>query len=386
MEQENPKAEAAVKTEQQDPGKFDWWTFFIPVIAAIFLAFAILFLVNGWSVFSGTAVAQKRAMQSRPVSALAKYQEVNNTIDQSNGRFTYGSKYKKNQIKLYNKMGLAYIDYMGSFINNHYSPRDLKAPGNGYAKKMQKKYSQYNEAITAFQNAMQSSKSAKDYKGILAAFDKSVGDKVDPSILNFFHYYAALMTGQSSSTQREALDGIKDKGFRNTLEAEYSLNNQQWSTAQKYTDKMLKRNKEDSIAYGYKAYAQRMSNDLEGAEKTVNTGLRIDATSGPLNYQMAVIELLNGDYKMAEEYAYQAAAYGTNDETISLYGLSAELRSQQYKKAGNTKKAEEEDKIYKSMLSMLDQYGAKASPDVQKIISGKKSLADVFLKGKGDLA
>lgn len=209
---------------------------------------------------------------------------------------------------------------------------------------------------------------------------------MDPSILNFFHYYAALMTGQSSSTQREALDGIKDKGFRNTLEAEYSLNNQQWSTAQKYTDKMLKRNKEDSIAYGYKAYAQRMSNDLEGAEKTVNTGLRIDATSGPLNYQMAVIELLNGDYKMAEEYAYQAAAYGTNDETISLYGLSAELRSQQYKKAGNTKKAEEEDKIYKSMLSMLDQYGAKASPDVQKIISGKKSLADVFLKGKGDLA
>lgn len=382
MEKENPKAEAVVETAK-DPGKFDWWTFFIPAIAAVFLAFAILFLVNGWSVFSGTAVAQKRAMGNRPVSALAKYEEVNNLIDQSNGKYSYGSKYKKNQVKLYNQLGLSYIDYMGSFISNRYSTSELKHPGNGYAKKMQKKYNQYNQAINAFQSAIQN---AKDYKSMLSAFDKEVGDKVDSSIVNFFHYYAALMTGQKASVQREALDGIKDKEFRNPLEAEYALNHKQWATAEKYADKMLKRNKEDSIAYGYKAFAQRMQNDLEGATKTLNTGLKIDATSGQLNYQMAIIELLNGDYKTAEQYAYAAAAYGTSDETVSLYALTAELRSKQYEKAGNTDKAKEEDDLYKSMISMLEQYDAQASPDVQKILDGKKTLADVFLKGKGDLA
>lgn len=385
MEKENPKAEA-VTTTAKDPGKFDWWTFFIPVIAAVFLAFAILFLVNGWSVYSGTAIAQRRAAAKRPISALAKYQDVDNIIDQSNGRFTYGSKYKKNQLKLYNKLGIQYIDYMGSFLNTHYTSRELKSPGNGYAKKMQKKYSQYNQAASAFQSAMQNAKNNSDYKGIISAFDKEVGTKVDPSIANFFRYYAALMTGQKDSVQRQALEGIKDKGFRYPLEAEYSLNHRQWDNALKYADKMLKRNKEDSIAYGYKSYAQRMKGDLKGAADTLNTGLKIDATSGQLNYQMAILSLLNKDYAKAEQYAYAAASYGTSDETISLYALTLELRSQQFEKAGHTKQAKERDTQYKSMISMLEQYGAKPSPDVQKVIDGKKTLADIFLKGKGDLA
>lgn len=383
MDKENPKAEAVVTTTEKDPGKFDWWTFFIPVIAAVFLAFAILFLVNGWSVFSGTAVAQKRAMANRPVSALAKYEEVNNIIDQSNGRYTYGTKYKKNQVKLYNKLGIGYIDYMGSFINTHYTPRELKSPGNGYAKKMQNVYSQYNQAATAFQTAYRSS---KDYKSLIKNFDKEAGSKVDPTFKGFFHYYAALATGQKASVQRRTLDEIKNKNYRLPLETEYFLNNKEWASAEKNADKMISRNKEDSYAYGYKAYAQRMNGDLEGATKTLDTALDIDVTNGQLNYQKAVINLINGDYKNAMKYAYQSAAYSSSDESISLYALTCELLSRQYKKAGNTKQAETYDNTYKSMISMIEQYGATVSPDVQKILSGKKTIADVFLKGNGDLA
>lgn len=383
MDKENPKAEAVVTTTEKDPGKFDWWTFFIPVIAAVFLAFAILFLVNGWSVFSGTAVAQKRAMANRPVSALAKYEEVNNMIDQSNGRYTYGSKYKKNQVKLYNKLGIGYIDYMGSFINTHYTPRELKSPGNGYAKKMQNVYSQYNQAATAFQTAARSS---KDYKSLIKNFDKEAGSKVDPTFKGFFHYYAALATGQKASVQRRTLDEIKNKNYRLPLETEYFLNNKEWASAEKNANKLISRNKEDSYAYGYKAYAQRMNGDLEDATKTLDTALDIDVTNGQLNYQKAVINLINGDYKNAMKYAYQSAAYSSSDESISLYALTCELLSRQYKKAGNTKQAETYDNTYKSMISMIEQYGATVSPDVQKVLSGKKTIADVFLKGNGDLA
>ena len=38
------------------------------------------------------------------------------------------------------------------------------------------------------------------------------------------------------------------------------------------------------------------------------------------------------------------------------------------------------------LLALLKQGDAAPSPDVAKVISGQKTVADVFLKGTGDLA
>lgn len=65
-----------------------------------------------------------------------------------------------------------------------------------------------------------------------------------------------------------------------------------------------------------------------------------------------------------------------------IYGL----RANAYKKAGNEKAYEKMMSGYNSMLALLKQGDAAPSPDVAKVISGQKTVADVFLKGTGDLA
>ena len=381
MEQENQTPAAAGEQESQ---KFTWWSFFIPAIALIFLAFAIIFLVNGWSLFSNTAVAQKRAIENRPVSALAKYEAMNQGIDESSFQQDYGWKYLKNQVKLYDKLGLTQMEQMGSFLETHYTDKALKSCWNHYAKNRKAEYDQYNTAIYAFQDAMQESSS---YKGLVSTFDKEIaGKNINPSYVNFFHYYAALMTGQKPAEQHKSIEGIKDKKLRYPIEAEYCLNSKDWDGAVRYSNKILRSNKENTYAYVYKSFGQRTQKDLAGARETAETGLAVDSHNGPLYYQLSVLELLKGNYAKAGEYAYTSATYSLTDQAVSLNAMIYGLRANAYKKAGNEKAYEKMMSGYNSMLALLKQGDAAPSPDVAKVISGQKTVADVFLKGTGDLA
>ena len=394
-----PAAEAVSADEAaaENPGKFTWWSFLIPVIALFFLAFAVLFTVQGWSLFSGTASAQKCAMENRTVTALSRYQTINNLIDQSGGRLTYGSKYRKNQVKLYRKLGVTEMEQMNSFIATHYTPKELKSPSNHYAKKAQEQYNEYNAAATALQTAMQSSassaKSAKDfYQKTLTAFNKSVeGKDSNVAYTNFFRWWISTASGQKPSVQKGYIDAIRKEGrqYKNLylpLYAEYSLNRCNWDDAISYSDKILRFNKEDSYSYAYKAYAQRMQNKMADAEETLTNGLSVDNTSGPINYQMAVYQLLKGNYAAAEEYALSAVSYQSTAENINLYALTAGLRAQAAKKSGDKKTYQKEQNIYKEVTALLKNNNEEVYSSVTQILSGKKTVKSVFMTGKGVLS
>ncbi len=397
---ETEGGENAVAVKTEDPKKFTWWSFLIPIIAVLFLAFAVLFTVQGWSVYSGTAVAQKRAMNHRPLSAITKYQEVNNLIDTSNGSLQYGTKYRKNQVKLYQELGPNYISYLNSFVSTHYSAKELKSPLNRYAKKQQQVYNDYAKLAEVYQNAMVSAagnittndqKSLnKIYKNFIKEYDKQVADKeYDETYVEFFRWYASLLTSQSTDVQRSHLENIKKTGAKSlyySLLTENYLSTKEWQNAIDTAEKSIKNNKEDEYAYAYKAYGQRMLNDLEGAEDTLNEGLKINSNSSSMNYQMAVISILNGQYKLAEDYALTAATYNTDEETVNLYALAVGLRAQEYQKKGDTKKYEDSMENYKSLESLLANNDASISPDVRKILDGSKTPAQVFLKGTGNIA
>lgn len=378
---EKPKKEK----KEKGTGAFEWWHFLIPVISVIFLAFSVIFTVHDWNFFAGTARAEKRAMMHYPVSALSQYQELNQQLNPTNSRG--GAKFRSNQVRLYRHMGFSQFSNMDSYIKWAYPGRQLKTWPNHYAASAEQEIEDYKLAAGCFQTAAQQ---AKDFKSFLTAYDKVVKDQDIPDAYKeLFRYYGAVVMNEDTAVQKKYAEAIRDCGKKyasmyQPMLAEIALAEKDYDEAVKLSNQMLHRNKEDSFAYGYKVMALRMSNKAIEAEQVCKEGLKADNTSPALNYQMAVMSLLKGDLKVAQSYAETALAYSESDDSASLYALCTGLLANDYQKKGDEKHAKDEQAKYDNIVSSMAQYNMHLSPDVEKILSGKKTVSQVFGNGKGD--
>ena len=380
---------------------FEWWQFIIPVMAVFFLVFGILLAHDGWNVFHGTAQAQSLARQGKLMSALDKYGELNGQI--AEGSDTYGFQYRKNQVKLLNGIGIQQFGVLDNYLEAYY-PNDLNKWYNRYAKQSKERIDQYETAYNYFETAAQSS---KDFDSLIKAYDKAIeGKDVNPAFANYYRYYAALLFDKDAKTQQKYVDAIRAEGedyasLYLPLETEMALSAEDYPKALSLCDELEARNAEDAYTHVYRTVAYRMQGDLKAAAKACDEGLKIDGTASTLNYQRAILFLLDGDLKLAQAYAEEAHANAATANnyisSCSIYSLV--LQQQIAKKTEAIKAATDADTKEKlrseradlkatleSLQTEMDEYGYSVSKDVKKIVDGKKTVEQVFLKGTGDFA
>lgn len=402
---ERPAAEGSEYCEEcmEDMKRypFEWWQFLIPFMAVFFLAFGILLCHDGWSVYHGTAQAQHLARQGKLMSALDKYGDLNGQIAEDDDN--YGFQYRKNQVKILNRVGIQEFSVLDNYLDAYY-PTDLNKWYNRYAKQSKERIEAYETAYNYFEEAAQD---AKDYKSLIKAYDKAIeGKDVDPAFANYYKYYACLIYDQGVKEQQKYLDAIKAEGedyesLYLPLETELALTNKDYDKALQLCDQLEDRNAEDIYPFVYRTVAYRMQGDLQQAATACDAGLKIDGTASTLNYQRAILFLLDGDLTLASTYAEEAhtnAATANNYvSACSIYSLVLQEQIDQKNeaikatddKSAKTKLRSERDDL-KSTLESLEtemaEYGYEVSPDVAKILAGKKTADEVFLKGEGDFA
>lgn len=380
---------------------FEWWQFIIPIMAVFFLVFGILLSHEAWPVYHGTAQAQHLARQGKLISALDKYGELNGQI--AEGDDVYGFQYRKNQVKLLNKVGIQQYGVLDNYLEAYY-PNDLNKWYNRYAKQSKERIEEYQTAYQYFETAAQES---KDYDSLIKAYDKAIkGKDVNPAFANYYRYYACLIYNQGIEAQKKYVEAIKESGEEYEslylpLETEIALSEKDYPKALSLCDTLEDINAEDTYASVYRTVAYRMSGDLQAAGKACDAGLKIDSTASTLNYQRAILFLLEGDLKLAGTYAEEAhASAATANNYISACSIYSLVLQEQIQdktaaiKASKDKEVKEKLKSERSDLKAtldalnteMDEYGYTVSPDVAKVVAGKKTVEQIFLKGEGDFA
>lgn len=371
---------------------FKWWHFVMPILALLVIAFTIWVSYSQWTMYSGTAKAQAYVRNHQFNSALNEYDTLNDAIDEAGG--VYGWKYLANQIHLYEEIGIQEYTTLNNFLDNHYNISTLKKFYNHDAKEATALINSYTDAYTHFVTASNSANG--DLEACLEAFNKEIeGEDVNAAYANYYRYYACLVYGGSSEEQQKYVGAIAAEGKEYAslylpLYTEIKLNEKDYDGALAYADQMLERNSEDTYAYTYKGVAYRMQGDTAAASTALDKGLKVDSNNSPLNYQMAIIALLNEQYPLAEAYAQTAYEQATTTNNYrsaaSLYGLIAEMRARQYQKAGNSDNYSSEHAIYTSIVGEVEDNGLTLSEDVDAILDGTKTVEGIFLLGEGDFA
>lgn len=349
--------------------------FIIPLIIIAALILGCYKAAVSISLFRTAAQAQSYADNGYLLTALDKYD--NYTTELKVYKKTPGRKVLIREVKLYEKLGIAYYNTLSTFIDDNFAGKDIEKFPYKSVGKAQEKIDDYSAAYTACYSAYSTNSS---WKTFLTAVDKAAKSKdLDPSLVAYYKYYVALVYGKSYSVQLKYLNEMKAQG--DTYEsvylpcyAELYLGQKKYSKVFSTCDEMLTYNKQDVYAYVYRTAAYRLKGEYAKAYKTCSEGLKIAGDDPLLCYQMSIIELLYGKNDLAFKYAKIAYEDSENEfsylQASSLYALCAYIK-------GDTT-------TYDSINSDVTSNGYTIADQVTAYENGKTDVKTIFTTNGGD--
>ncbi|NLL62929.1 MAG: hypothetical protein GX241_01600 [Ruminococcaceae bacterium] len=365
--------EMCLETMQHYP--FEGWKALIPIITIALLALSFSLTAISWSVFSSTAKAEKFVREGKFSSALAMYDSINTEIKVTDRNF--GQKYLYNQVRIYDKIGIEAYEQLNVFIEENYTAKNLDNPCNKKVKNIKLKIDNFGKLYEIFELRAYS---ASSYEAFEKAFDEDVAkDEYDSVFVNYFKYVAATFLDESTESKNKIIDKIReaDPDFKSlylSLYAETALDAKDYDKCIAYANDLQKTNAESAYPYVYKAIAYRLKGDIAKASNACNEGLKVAPMNSNMNYQMAVVCLLQGKNETAFTYAELAFNNATDMNTFesagNLYALCSGLKGDKEK--------------YESAVEALKYYNISLSKDVTEVLEGNKKVEDIFAKGKGD--
>lgn len=373
IDEDETYCEECLNTMRHYP--FVWWKILIPIFAVITLVLAFSYFAISYPVFSETVAANKLADSGKLTSALAAYDNINAEIKVTDKNF--GNRYLKYQVAIYEKLGVDAYEDLSKFIDQNFKGSDLKKFYNKSVLNAKNKISSFENLYSVFEEVYNGS---KNYSEFSDAYDKKVeGTDYDPAQIYYYKYYAANVYGEGISVLRENVEKIKEvdpdaKSLYLPLFAEIALNEQKYDDMLKYAEELSKVNSESPYVYLYKAVSHRFQGDFDTASKVCDDGLKIDGTNTLLNYQKAVICLLQD--KQSEAYSYACTAYEYAD-TVNSYLSAASLYSLCAQLEGDTE-------VNEAIVEEVSDYGYGFANEIQEILDGKLTVKELFTEGKGD--
>lgn len=354
---------------------FRWWNWFIPVVAVIMIFLSCSFFAISFSVYRQTVEAQALVKQNKLVSALEMYDSINAEIKVLDDN--YGYKYLRNQVEIYDAIGIDAYEDLNDFIDSYYAGTALSKKRNAYVSNVLQDIKSYTKLYSCFEEAYED---AKDYESFVTAYDALVSEKgYNKALAAYYKYYASLVYNESADVQKSNVDAIKnaDPDMKNLylpLYAELALNEGKYDEVLSYAAEMENCNSENIYVWLYRTIAYRLEGNITLAANACNKGIELDSDDANINYQMAIISLLQGQNKTALHYAEIAYANASTKNTFvasgSMYALCAALN--------------DDSEAYNTVVEEAKSYNYDISPDVKEITEGRKSIEDVFAAGKGD--
>lgn len=373
VDEDETYCESCLETMKHYP--FDWWKFIIPVVTVVLLVLSFSFFAISWPVYSETVHAQKLVKEGKLQSALTAYDNINAEIKVTDDNF--GSRYLLYQLRVYDMIGIDEYESLNKFIEKYYIGTALNKWYNKEAKEISDKVTSYSNLYKCVDTAMQT---ATDYASFEKAYEKEIkGEDFNEAQVLYYKYYAAVTYGESSEKKMEILNKIKevDQNFKSLylpLMGEVALADRDYDAMIKYSNEIRDFNCETPYAYWYKIVAYRLQGNIPKAAAACNDALDVIPNDGLINYQMAVICLLQGQNKTAKTYAqtaYENASTASGFlSSASLYYLCCEMT--------------DDSETSKEISENLTGYGYGLAVEVDKILDGSMTVEDVFVNGEGD--
>lgn len=354
---------------------FKWWNYLIPIVTVVMIFLSCSFFAISFSVFRQTAEAQELVRQHKLISALDMYDDINAEIKVLDDN--YGYKYLRNQVEIYNTIGIDAYEDLNTFIDQHYTGSALSKKRNASIAEIQNDIKSYTKLYKYFEDAAET---AKDYDSFVTAYESLLkGKDYNAALAAYYKYYASLVYNESADVQRANVDAIKAadsemKSLYLPLYAEISLNEGKYDDVLSFASQMEEYNSENTYVWLYRSIAYRLKGNMTLAANACNEGLKVSSDDANINYQMAIISLIQGQNKTALHYAETAYVNASTQNTFiasgSMYALCSALNN--------------DTEAYNTVIEEIDSYGYKLSPDVKAITEGTKTVEDVFGNGKGD--
>ena len=378
VSEHNPYCTSCRESMKKYPFKFT--EILMPLIVVALMFVASWQLAQTYATFNSVAKAESLVKQGKLYSAASEYETLtqNLHIDKK----PVGRNIMLNQVELYGKIGFESYETTEKFIQTNFAGENFDSIFNRRVKKVKDQIDNFNLVYKAAGTIVQES---KDYNDFIKRFDKYIKEDkenvYDKGLVEYWKYYAAIVFNQDTKVQLSHLKKMEEKSpiydsvYLPAL-AEMYLNMGKFDEMFKYCDKMAQRNKEDLYSNIYKSIAYRLKGDLDKALNSATDGLKINPKDPDINHQLSIIYLLQNDSKTAIKYAKTAYENASSQFTYvtnaNVYALCAHLNK--------------DTEAYTTIEEELSQSGMGVAKDVIGIIEGTKTLQDVFLKGKGDIA
>lgn len=357
---------------------FEWYKWFIPVVTMVLVFLACSFFAISFPVYKGTADAEQLVRQGKLMSALNAYDNINAEIKVTDEN--YGSKYLERQADLYYKIGVDSYEELTDFISTYYAGSAINKSSSRHIRELKEEIGNFSRIYDIYDSSMQS---AKTYDKFIESYDAGIKTAMltESPIAYYYKYLASVVYEQDAEVQLECVKKIQELGpnlktLYLPLFAEVSLNQGKYDEVLTYTSQLAEVNSESTYVYLYKSVAYRMKGNLALAIGECNKGLKLAKEDPMINYQISVIDLVEGKTETAKNYAEvaynNATTLTTYLQATSMYALCSALTG--------------DKETYNSLCEELEESGYDLSPDVNKIINGKLTVEKVFTEGRGDFS
>lgn len=351
------------------------WKYIFPIIAIALIVLGSYKMSVTWSLFSTAAKADKYVRNNQYISALGAYEDYNTEL-----KVNYkdpGLRTLNKQIEIYLELGVSYYETLNDFIDTNFAGKDLDSFIYKTAAEAKEKIEKYSDAYEVCYAAFNTATTYTEYVDAVDAANKET--PIDSGYLAYYKYYAALAFGETIDVQLQNLDKMKACGEEYSsiylpTYAEIYIEKKDYDAVLKTCNEMLSNNQEDIYAFVYQSYAYRLKNNLPKALNACNKGLKVEAENSLINYQMAIVQLLDGQEDAAFNYvktAYQNAETEYSYlQASSLYAICAYMN-------GDTD-------TYAAIESDLTTNSYSFANEVSSYINNKTTIEDIFLTNGGD--
>ena len=230
---------------------------------------------------------------------------------------------------------------------------------------------------------------AIDYKAACDDLDALITEKsnnYDKGFVAYCKYYAAIYTNNKADLEKyvnEMKAAMPDlKAIYGYSEIELFKEAGKYDEAQAVAASILEANIGDDYANATLAFVKRTKGDVAGALKTAVKGIELSGVESFCADEAMIDYMLTGDFESA--FPYLKSAYQQNSQSPRPYDMVL-IFNALYKGADKTVK-EEVAAMADEVAQMYQSYQMSTYfPDAAAIISGEKTLEDVFCAGRYDL-
>lgn len=232
-----------------------------------------------------------------------------------------------------------------------------------------------------------SSGTAIDFDKVSAELDALISDSsnaYDKGFVNYCKYYAAMYSDAADSANDYLMlmhEQIPTLPFvYGYYLMDYYIAQGDYDKAADFAQELLNVNIADDYSNSIQAFCLRVEGDTAASLAKALKGIEL---SGAQNYcakQAAVAYMLGGDFENA--YPYLKAMY-TNSMSLESCDMLKVFNA--LYKGDNADIKEELETTMSEIENVYTSYGIESSQNTLDIISGEKTLADVFLSGSYEL-